>query len=195
MFHYDLARHPACSGNVDMRINIAAASALVACALTMVSCSGSSTPSSPSVVSPRAAAGGSGLLRPLDDPPAPVPDPSVPMPDPNVPAPLAVIINIVGSFGANAFMPNPTKANMGDQIVFANTDMRVHHIVLDDGTDLGEVQPGQSSVPMPLTTPTATFHCTIHPTMVGAINGELAPPPYVPPPPDDYYGYYRRKDY
>ena len=178
-----------------MRINIAAASALVACALTMWSCSGGSTASSPSVVTLRAAAGGSGQLRPLDDPPAPVPDPSVPMPDPTVPAPLAVIINIVGSIGSNAFMPNPTTANMGDRIVFANTDTRVHHIVLGDGTDLGEVQPGQSSVPMPLATPTATFHCTIHPTMVGAINGELAPAPYEPPPPDDYYGYYRHRGY
>jgi hypothetical protein len=27
--------------------------------------------------------------------------------------------------------------------------------------------------------------------MVGAINGDLAPPPpYEPPPPGDYYGYY-----
>jgi len=176
-----------------MRINIAAASALVACALTMGSCSGGSTPSSPSVASPPAAAGASGPLRPLDDPPAPVPDPIVPMPDPIVPAPLAVIINIVGSVGSNAFMPNPATASMGDQIVFANTDLRAHHIVLDDGTDLGEVQPGQSSTPMPLTTPTATFHCTIHPTMVGAINRELAPAPYEPPPPDDYYGYYRQR--
>jgi len=178
-----------------MRININALSALAACALTTWSCSGGSAPSSPSLVSPQAAAGGSGQLRPLDDPPAPVPvpDPIVPTPEPTVPAPLAVIINIVGSVGSNAFMPNPTTANMGDQIVFANTDMRVHHLVLGDGTDLGEVQPGQSSAPMPLTTPTATFHCTIHPTMVGAINGELAPAPYEPPPPDDYYGYYRRR--
>ena len=104
---------------------------------------------------------------------------------------MAVVINIIGYIGSNAFMPNPTTANAGDQIVFTNTDSRMHHIVIDSGPDLGEVQPGQSSAPVALATPTATFHCTIHPTMVGAINTALAPPPYEPPPPDDYYGYYR----
>ena len=148
---------------------------------------------SPSTLNPGGVTVGTGgTLRPLDDPP-PMPDPTTPTPDPSTPAPaptpMAVIINIIGTVGSNAFMPNPTMANMGDQIVFANTDTRVHHIVLDDGTDLGEVQPGESSAPIALATPTATFHCTIHPTMVGAINGDIVPP-YMPPPPDDYYGYY-----
>ena len=78
------------------------------------------------------------------------------------------------------------------QIVFTNTDAVLHHIVLDDGTDLGNVAPGTSSAPMPLMTPTATFHCTIHPSMVGGINVDMTAPmpdPYYPPP-DDYYGYY-----
>jgi plastocyanin len=82
-------------------------------------------------------------------------------------------------------------ANMGDQIVFTNTDLVMHHIVLDDGTDLGEVQPGQSSAPVPLMTPTATYHCTIHPTMVGSINGDLPPAdPYYPPSDGGYGGGY-----
>jgi plastocyanin len=111
-----------------------------------------------------------------------------------MPTPMSVIINIVGSFGAAAFMPNPTMANMGDQIVFTNTDLVLHHIVLDDGTDLGDVAPGASSAPMPLTTPTASFHCTIHPSMVGGINVDMTMPAPMPdpsyPPPYDYYGYY-----
>jgi plastocyanin len=123
-----------------------------------------------------------------------MPDPNVPVPvDPNAPAPaptpMQVIISIIGSIGANAFTPNPIQANVGDMIVWTNNDVRLHHIVLDDGTDLGDVQPGQSSAPAPLMTPTAMFHCTIHPTMVGSINGVLPPDPYMPPP-DDYYGYY-----
>jgi hypothetical protein len=54
------------------------------------------------------------------------------------------------------------------------------------------VQPGQSSAPIALMTPTATYHCTIHPTMVGSINGELPLPPADPyyPPTDDYGGGY-----
>jgi plastocyanin len=170
-----------------MRTNPVFTAFVMACALTMWSCGGGSLPSSPSVLNPLTAPGaGGGRLRTLEDPPP------APMPDPNTPSPMAVIINIIGSFGAGAFMPNPTMANMGDQIVFTNTDAVLHHIVLDDGTDLGDVAPGQSSAPMPLTTPTATFHCTIHPSMVGSINGDMpAPDPYYPmPPSDDYYGYY-----
>jgi plastocyanin len=159
---------------------------LTASALTAWACSDGATPSSPSLLNPLVAPGaGGGRLRALEDPPAP-------MPNPNVPAPMSVIINIVGSFGAAAFMPNPTLANMGDQIVFTNTDAVLHHIVLDDGTDLGDVAPGASSAPMPLMTPTATFHCTIHPSMVGGINVDMTAPmpdPYYPPS-DDYYGYY-----
>ena len=108
---------------------------------------------------------------------------------------MSVIIQIVGTLGVNAFDPNPMQAAVGDMIVWTNNDTRVHHIVFDNGTDGGEVAPGQSSTPIALTTPTAGFHCTIHPSMVGTI-GDLSaiptpqPPAYSPPPPDDYYGYY-----
>jgi len=159
-----------------MRTNLVFSAFAVVCALTMWSCSGGNLPSSPSVLNPLTAPGAvGGRLRTTDVPP---------------PTPMAVIISIVGAYGSGAFMPNPTIASMGDQIVFTNTDLVLHHIVLDDGTDLGDVAPGQSSVPMALTTPTATFHCTIHPSMVGAINGDIVLPPYEPPPSDDYYGYY-----
>jgi plastocyanin len=161
-----------------MRTNPFFTAMLMTAALTTWSCSGGNLPASPSTVTPVTASGApDARLRPREDP-AP-------------PTPMAVIINIVSSFGSGAFMPNPTLANMGDAIVFTNSDAVLHHIVLDDGTDLGDVAPGQSSAPMPLTTPSATFHCTIHPSMVGSINGDmLAPDPYYPTPSDDYYGYY-----
>ena len=170
-----------------MRINVAFPLFAIICALTMWGCSGGTMPSSPSLLNPLAAPGASGgRLRALEDPPEPM------SPDPNAPTPMSVIINIVGSFGPAAFMPNATMANMGDQIVFTNTDAVLHHIVLDDGTDLGNVAPGTSTAPMPLMTPAATFHCTIHPSMVGGINVDMTAPmpdPYYPPS-DDYYGYY-----
>lgn len=170
-----------------MRMKLALPVLVIVCATGIWGCSGDRLPSSPSVLnSQNGASVAGGRLHAFDDPvmPAPVGDPAVP-------APMQVIINIVGSFGTNAFMPNPTMANMGDQLVFTNTDLVMHHIVLDDGTDLGVVQPGQSSAPMPLTTPTASYHCTIHPTMVGSINGALpaAPPELYSPPYDDGYGY------
>jgi len=84
-------------------------------------------------------------------------------------------------------------------VVWQNNDILTHHIVLDDGTDLGELAPGQASLPMTMVAPTATFHCLIHPTMVGTLTVDPVPPvdPFMPtdpyaPPPDDgyYYGYY-----
>ena len=167
--------------DIDMRMKLALPSLLVVCVVTL-GCSDGHLPSSPSsLASPGTASTNAGRLRGFDDPAMPMP------------TPMQVLINIVGSFGSTAFMPNPTTANVGDQITFTNTDLVMHHIVLDDGTDLGEVRPGQSSAPLPLTTATASYHCTIHPTMVGSINGALpapaAPEPYYPPS-DDYYGYY-----
>ena len=181
---------------------------LLVSAATISSCSGGAMPSSPSALTtltPLTAPGAGGArVRTLDDPPLPgptpdptnpTPNPTNPIPDPTAPpTPMQVIISIIGTFGSAAFAPNPILANMGDMIVWQNNDTRMHHIVLDDGvTDFGDVMPGQASLPTALTTRAATFHCTIHPTMVGSINGELAPEPYMPPPPDDYgggYGYY-----
>ena len=115
------------------------------------------------------------------------------MDEPPVLDPIAQMISIVGSFGSSAFAPNPIQAVVGDVIVWLNGDTRVHHIVLDDGTDVGDVAPGESSAPMMLMNPTATYHCTIHPSMVGTIGGDMSAipptPPYTPPP-DDPYGYY-----
>lgn len=163
-----------------MRIKLASLVSLIVCAAVVSGCSGGHLPSSPSVLNLQGSPSAAGArFRALDEPP--------------MPTPAQVLINIVAAFGSGAFMPNPTLANIGDQIVFTNTDVLVHHIVLGDGTDLGEVQPGQSTVPMPLTTPSATYHCTIHPSMVGSINGDLPPAePYYPPTPpsDDYYGGY-----
>jgi hypothetical protein len=172
---------------------------VLVCAAALSGCGDSRLPSWPSALLPLTTAdGGGGRFSTRDDPPAaplpgdpsePLPadpfvDPAAPVTDPNVPAPLQVIVSIIGSFGFNAFMPNPIQANLGDMIVWTNSDVTLHHIVLDDGTDIGDVAPGQSTVPIPLTTPTAAFHCTLHPSMVGNINGDMTPPP---PPPPDYY--------
>jgi plastocyanin len=173
-----------------MRNNLGLAVLAAICGAALSGCGGGTMPAAPSQLSATTPSGANGRLRPLDDPPAATLDPVTPDPVAPPPTPMAVIIQIVSSFGTGAFMPNPTMANVGDQIVFTNTDAVLHHIVLDDGTDLGDVAPGQSSTPVSLTTPTATFHCTIHPSMVGSINGTLpAPDPYYPSLPPDY-GYY-----
>ena len=112
--------------------------------------------------------------------------PAAPTP---APTPSTVMVNIVSSVGNGAYKPNPVMANAGDTVVFRNNDAAMHHIVLDDGSaDLGDVMPGATSKGVTLKNTSAErFHCTIHSSMVGAINQSTAPP--TPPCPDPYgYG-------
>jgi hypothetical protein len=84
-----------------------------------------------------------------------------------------------------------------------NNDLVPHDIVFDDGRPIGNLAPGQSSLPIALTTETASYHCTIHPTMVGQVvqipvevplptdpSGVPAPDPSAPPPPPPSYDPY-----
>lgn len=109
---------------------------------------------------------------------------------PSTPAAAAtVMVSIVAAAGNQAFSPNPVAAKAGDTVMFRNSDATLHRLVLDDGSgDFGEVAPGATSrgVVMRHANP-VTFHCTLHATMVGSINGLTAPatPPCVP----DIYGY------
>jgi plastocyanin len=107
-----------------MRMKAPLPTLVIACVVGTWGCNGSHLPSSPSALnSQNTASPTAGRFRALDDP--------------VMPTPIQVLINIVGSVGSNAFMPNPTPANMGDQIVFTNTDLVMHHIVLDDGNGPG----------------------------------------------------------
>jgi plastocyanin len=107
---------------------------------------------------------------------------------PSSPASQTVTVAIIGSIGNQAYRPNPAAASSGDTVMFRNNDAAMHHIVLDDGSaDLGEVAPGALSRGVTVRTANATrFHCTIHPSMVGSINGSQAPEPA---PCADPYGY------
>src|SRR5262249_53833557 len=110
--------------------------------------------------------GGSGYNAPAA--PAPTPSPSA----------ASVTVAIVGVSGSQAFQPNPVKLNTGDTLAFRNTDTNMHHIVLDDGSaDLGVLSPGATSAPAKVNASSVNFHCTIHPTMVGSVNGTIAPEP------------------
>lgn len=148
---------------------------------------------SPSRLSPSAAVAGARDEAPLPAPvPAPAPAPAPGAPAAPVAAPLAV--NIVGSVGTFAFLPNPLTAAVGDMLVWVNDDVRVHHIVLEDGTDLGPLMPGESSLPVALALESTGYYCVFHPSMVGAINRPLPDEgvgdPYPAPYPD--YGGRRR---
>lgn len=93
-------------------------------------------------------------------------------------APATTAISIVADNGALSFAPNPATAVSGDSLVWQNNDFTTHRIVLDDGSlDTGNINPGASSAPMALTGAGGSYHCAIHPSMVGTI---LAPVPTMP---------------
>jgi plastocyanin len=80
-------------------------------------------------------------------------------------------IAIVGVAGAQSFNPDPASVATGATFAWKNNDGVTHHIVFDDGSmDSGNLAPGATSAVMTLRSTTAKYHCTIHPSMVGAIN-------------------------
>jgi plastocyanin len=105
--------------------------------------------------------------------------PTAPSAPPPAPSTATVIVAVVSSVGNTAYQPNPVQARSGDTVMFRNNDAALHRIVLDDGSaDLGDIAPGATS--RGFTVPsgnTLRFHCTIHPSMVGSINGASAPEP------------------
>jgi plastocyanin len=104
--------------------------------------------------------------------------PNTPTPTP-APAGNTVTVTIVGSSGNKAYSPNPAQVNMGETVTFRNADATMHHIVMDDGSaDLGNIVPGAASS-MTLKNGGGNYHCTIHTSMVGSINGKDAPEPCV----------------
>jgi plastocyanin len=196
-----------------MRLNSLAAIAVFASVLSACGERGMS-PTSPSLLSSRAsddAPRPATRLAPrrvdedgdgYEDPePYPIPDPGMypppnpeqvpppdgmPMPGPEgIPAPqVQLTINVVGTFGTGAFAPNPLQAAVGNTIVWTNNDLVPHDIVLDNGTPVGNIAPGQSSIPMPLATESVSYRCTIHPSMTGQIVPIPALPTGEPLPPD-----------
>jgi plastocyanin len=89
----------------------------------------------------------------------------------------ATTISIVGISGSNSYSPNPASVAQGSTVVWKNNDTRTHRIVMDDGSlDTGNIGPGASSAAMTLGA-SGSYHCTIHPSMVGSINGSTSNQP------------------
>jgi plastocyanin len=98
--------------------------------------------------------------------------------------PPSVTVSIARTQGNQSYVPNPVPVTSGERVVFQNNDTVVHRIVMkDNSADFGNLAPGASS--SPLAVGSGDFHCTIHPSMVGSINGLVAPEP--PPGSGDGY--------
>jgi plastocyanin len=90
-----------------------------------------------------------------------------------------VTITITGQGGKAAFTPNPATVAPGQLVVFKNNDVVAHHIILDDNSmQTTDIAPGATSAAVAMGTNGAkTYHCSIHPGMVGGFNGAEAEPP------------------
>jgi plastocyanin len=88
-----------------------------------------------------------------------------------------VTITITGQGGHLAFNPNPATVAAGQTVVFKNNDVTTHHVMLDDGSgQTADIAPGATSAPMTIGS-NKSYHCTIHPEMVGGFNGAQVDPP------------------
>lgn len=89
---------------------------------------------------------------------------------PTPPTNAVVTIDIAEINGPNSFYPSPSMVNANQTVVWRNSDVVTHHVVFDDGSlDTGTLAPGTLSQPKTIAAGTGTYHCTIHPTMVGTV--------------------------
>lgn len=108
--------------------------------------------------------------------------PTTPTPTPAPPGggtATNVTITITGQGGTLAFTPNPATIAQGQMVVFKNNDTVTHHVMLDDGSvQTPDIAPGATSAPVAMgLVGSTTYHCSIHPGMVGGFNGAVAEPP------------------
>lgn len=63
-------------------------------------------------------------------------------------------------------------------VVWRNTHGQTHRIMANDGSfDTGNISPGGASGAVTIPASGLNYHCSIHPTMVGAIGGSGGEPP------------------
>ena len=81
------------------------------------------------------------------------------------------IVKGAQSLTTTAYNPNPLTINAGTMVTWTNSDSIAHTATSDNGTfSSGTINAGASfSFTFP-TKGTFTYHCSIHPGMVGTIN-------------------------
>jgi plastocyanin len=82
-----------------------------------------------------------------------------------------VTVQMVGDKGSQSYSPNPTSLRVGQTIAWHNSDTIAHTSTKDGGGfDTGSINGGATSAPITMSTAgTFTYHCTLHPGMVGTI--------------------------
>jgi plastocyanin len=118
------------------------------CCLELVSCGGSSSPASSPVSATPVTSG---------------------TPAPSGSSSVAIVMN-AATLGAKAFNPDTITVAIGTSLMWTNTDTISHTSTGDaGGWNSGVLVPGATfSVNFP-TSGTYTYHCSIHPDMVGTV--------------------------
>jgi plastocyanin len=92
---------------------------------------------------------------------------------PSNPPAAPMTIDVAEINGPNSFYPSPVAVGFERVVEWRNSDTVTHHVVFDDGSlDTGTLAPGTLSQPFTVSPGTRTYHCSIHPTMVGSITVE-----------------------
>jgi plastocyanin len=82
-----------------------------------------------------------------------------------------VTISMVGNLAAQSFAPNPTTMRVGQTVAWKNNDSITHDVMQDASRfQTGTVSSGATSSAIAMSAAgTFTYHCTIHPGMVGTL--------------------------
>ena len=73
--------------------------------------------------------------------------------------------------GGELVQPESQCTGTNGWVTWTNADGVTHRIVANDGSfDTGNIAPGETSAAMTVATDGARYHCSIHPSMVGAVN-------------------------
>ena len=96
--------------------------------------------------------------------------PSTPNPNPGGPSSSVTIPTGAEVLGNRAYAPDDLTVDVGSTVTWTNTDTVAHTSTADAGAwNSGTVAPGgQFSRTFP-TAGTFTYHCTIHPGMIGSV--------------------------
>jgi plastocyanin len=82
-----------------------------------------------------------------------------------------VTITMVADRGNQSYSPNPSTMRVGQTVAWRNGDSIAHTATQDAARfDSGTIGAGATSAPLTMSaTGTFTYHCTIHPGMVGTL--------------------------
>jgi plastocyanin len=95
---------------------------------------------------------------------------SMPMAPTTTAAAHVLTVDVVEINGPYSFYPSPAIGRADQTVVWRNSDTVTHHVVFDNGSiDTGTLAPGTLSQPMTIGLGDFSYHCSIHPTMVGSI--------------------------